>query len=111
MQLATTWLFNGLAEKKHGIALPGNKSFPFMERINALNLEATPGAKDKILVRGPLKPPGKHDETEDEYKGTGTSKGAKTKKTVASCNVFTEGERAITPGSHLRMRNMYVVIC
>ena len=44
------------------------------KRINALNLEATPGAKERILVNGPLKPPGKHDETEDEYNGTGTGK-------------------------------------
>ena len=74
MQLAATWLFNGLADKNNGIALPGNKSCPSMDRINALNLEATPGATEIILVRGPLKPPGKHDETEDEYNGTGTGK-------------------------------------
>ena len=111
MQLAATWLFNGLAEKKHVIALRGKQSFPLMQRVNALNLEATPGATERILARGPLKPPGKHDEREDEYKGTGTSKGAKTKRQVASCNVIIEGEQAITTGSHLRMNNMCGVIC
>ena len=82
-----------------------------MQRINAQNMEATPGVTEIILVRGPLKPPSKHDATEDEYKGTITGKGAKTKRQVASRNVIIEGEQAITPGLHLRMNNMCVGIC